>query len=170
MAALRGALTAAGMTDVRTYLQSGNVIAHSPLGSHEQVSALVRTMIASEFSLDVPVITRLSAEIGEVIASNPFGAQATQRAHLIRVIFLSAVPAAASIDRLMSVEVLQDTCRVVGNHVYVDYVRGYHNTHRTAPYFTRVLGVEGTERNWRTVLALSDLCAQAASRTLGEAK
>jgi uncharacterized protein (DUF1697 family) len=59
----------------------------------------------------------------------------------------------------MSVDVLKDTCRVIGNHVYVDYIRGYHNTHRTAPCFTRVLGVDGTERNWRTVLAVSDLCA-----------
>jgi uncharacterized protein (DUF1697 family) len=42
----------------------------------------------------------------------------------------------------------------------VDYVRGYHNTHRTASYFTGILGVDGTERNWRTVLALADLLGQ----------
>jgi uncharacterized protein (DUF1697 family) len=72
MPALRGALTVAGMTDVRTYLQSGNVIAHSPLQEHQQVSDLVRAMIAAQFSLDVPVITRRPAEIDDVIASNPF--------------------------------------------------------------------------------------------------
>lgn len=159
MAALRGALTSAGMTDVRTYLQSGNVIAHSQLRTHEQVSDLVHTVIASQFSLDIPVITRRPAEIDEVIAANPFAAQATQRAHLVRVIFLAAVPSAAGIDRLMSDSSLRETCRVAGSHVYVDYVRGYHSTGRTAPSFTRALGVDGTERNWRTVLALAGLCA-----------
>jgi uncharacterized protein (DUF1697 family) len=159
MAALRGALASAGMTDVRTYLQSGNVIAHSGLRAREQVSDLVRTVIASQFSLDVPVITRRPAQIDEVIAANPFAAQATQRAHLIRVIFLAAVPPAARTDRLMSDSSLKDTCRVVGSHVYVDYVRGYHGTGRTASYFTSALGVDGTERNWRTVLALAGLCA-----------
>ncbi len=43
------------------------------------------------------------------------------------------------------------------------HIRGYHSTGRTAPYFTRVLGVDGTERNWHTVLALRDLCAGEGS-------
>jgi uncharacterized protein (DUF1697 family) len=157
MPALRGALTAAGMTDVRTYLQSGNVIARSQLQEHQQVCDLVRAVIAEEFSLDVPVITRRPAEIDEVIAANPFSNEAAQRAHLIRVIFLAAVPPSARIDQLMSDNSLRQTCRVIGSHVYVDYVRGYHNTGRTAPWFTRALGVDGTERNWRTVLALPAL-------------
>jgi uncharacterized protein (DUF1697 family) len=157
MPALRGALAAAGMTDVQTYLQSGNVIAHSPLQDHQQVSGLVHAVIAAEFSLDVPVITRRPAEIDDVIAANPFPAQAAQRAHLIRVIFLAAAPSPVRIDPLMSDSSLRETCLVIGSHVYVDYVRGYHNTGRTAPWFTRALGVDGTERNWRTVLALSTL-------------
>ena len=157
MPALRTALAAAGLTEVRTYVQSGNVIARSPLQAHQQVADLVRDVIATEFSLDVPVITRRPAEIDDVIAANPFPAQAAQYAHLIRVIFLAAVPPADRTDRLMSDSSLQETCRVIGSHVYVDYVRGYHGTGRTAPYFTRALGVEGTERNWRTVLALSTL-------------
>jgi len=94
-----------------------------------------------------------------VIAANPFGAQAAQRPHLVRVIFLAAEPPAVRTERLMSDSSLRETCRVIGSHVYVDYVGGYHGTGRTAPYFTRALGVDGTERNWRTVLALRDLSA-----------
>jgi uncharacterized protein (DUF1697 family) len=170
MPALRTALTAAGMTEVRTYLQSGNVIAWSQLQSRQQVSDLVRSVIAAEFSLDVPVITRRPAEIDDVIATNPFSAQAAQRAHLIRVIFLAAVPPADNVRRLMSDGSLRETCRVVGSHVYVDYVRSYHNTGRTAPWFTRALGVDGTERNWRTVLALAALMRETAPNgTLGRA-
>ena len=162
MPALRKALTAAGMTDVRTHLQSGNVIARSPLQSHGQVSDFVRDVIGAEFSLDVPVITRRPAEIDDVITANPFPAQAVQRAHLVRVIFLAAVPPPDRTSRLMSDSSLRETCHVAGSHVYVDYVHGVHGTGRTAAYFTRVLGVDGTERNWRTVVALSTLSANAA--------
>jgi uncharacterized protein (DUF1697 family) len=159
MHALRSALAAVGMSEVRTYRQTGNVVASSPLQTHEQVTELVRQVLTADFGLgDMRVITRRPDEISQVIAANPFPAEATQRPNLIRVIFLSGVPDQARVARLMSVQVLKDTCRVMGNHVYVDYVHGYHNTHRTAPYFTRVLGVDGTERNWRTVLAISDLC------------
>jgi uncharacterized protein (DUF1697 family) len=159
MPVLRGALTAAGMTEVRTYLQSGNIVAQSQLRARSQVSDLVREVIAAQFSLDVPVITRRPAEIDDVIAANPFSVQAAQRAHLIRVIFLAAVPPPDAIGRLMSDGSLRETCRVAGSHVYVDYIHGYHGTGRTAPWFTRALGVDGTERNWRTVLALPALYA-----------
>jgi hypothetical protein len=44
MAALRDSLTAAGLTGVRTYLQSGNIIAESGLRTRAQVSHLVRAV------------------------------------------------------------------------------------------------------------------------------
>ncbi len=163
MAVLRDSLTAAGMADVRTYIQSGNIVAGSPLRTHAQVSRLVRTVLATDFSVDLPVMTRRPAEIDRLIAANPFAAYVQQRPNLIRVIFLDAPPSKERVERLAAVEATRDTCRVIGNHVYVDYVRGYHTTHRTAPWFTHVLGVDGTERNWRTVLALADLLSQAPS-------
>jgi uncharacterized protein (DUF1697 family) len=160
MTSLRDSLTAAGLTEVRTYLQSGNLIVRSELRTHAQVSHRVRAVIAADFALDIPVITRLPSEIDGLIAANPFAAYVAHRPHLIRVIFLEAAPAKERIDRLAAVEAVRDTCRVIGNHVYVDYVRGYHTTHRTAPYFAGVLGVDGTERNWRTVQAVAALLRQ----------
>jgi uncharacterized protein (DUF1697 family) len=82
--------------------------------------------------------------------------------------FLAAIPPTNRTDRLMSDGSLQETCRVIGSHVYVDYVCGYHGTGR-APYFTCALGVEGTERNWRTVLALSTPARESTpDRTSGK--
>jgi uncharacterized protein (DUF1697 family) len=157
MAALRDALGDAGLTGVRTYLQSGNVVAQSPAGAAAEVSRIVHDVIATEFALDVPVVTRSPAGLDAIIEGNPFAAQAAERAHLVRVIFLVAEPTPEGIGRLAADAAVRDTCRVAGSHVYVDYVRGYHGTSRTAAYFTRALGVDGTERNWRTVLALAGL-------------
>jgi uncharacterized protein (DUF1697 family) len=159
MPALRDALTAAGMSGVRTYLQSGNVVADSPHTAPEAAAAFVRNVIATELSLDVQVIARRPADIQQVIAANPFPAESAQRPHLVRVIFLSATPHQADADRLLADPALHSTCRLAGSHVYLDYVDSYHGTARTAAYVARVLGVSGTERNWRTVLALADLCA-----------
>lgn len=163
MAQLRPALAAAGLADVRTFLQSGNVIATAPLASRTEVSDVVHKVIAAEFHLDVPVITRTPSDIECVIAGNPFGAEAAERPNLVRVIFLASEPAKDRVARLMSLDAGRGTCRVIGDHLYVDYVGGYHNTGRTAPFFTRVLGVDGTERNWRTVLAIADLCRPSPS-------
>jgi uncharacterized protein (DUF1697 family) len=83
MPALRDALVAAGVSGVRSYLQSGNLIVESPLRTGAQVSRLVRSVIATDFALDVPVITRRRAEIDELIAANHFSAYVQQRPHLI---------------------------------------------------------------------------------------
>jgi uncharacterized protein (DUF1697 family) len=163
MAALRAALTAAGLTNVRTYLQSGNIFAGCGAQARDEVCDLVRGVIATGFGMDVPVIARTPAELAQVIAANPFPEQAAQRPHLIRVIFLAAPPPPAAVARLRAGPVPPETCRVAGEHVYVDYVGGYHATARTAGYFTRVLGVDGTERNWRTLLALAELCSADTS-------
>jgi len=131
---------------VCTCLQSENIIAKSRLRTHAQVTRLGRTVIEAGFSLDVPAITRRPAEIEQLIAANPFAAYAAHRPHLIRVIILEAVPSKDRVDRLAAVEAIRDTCRVIGDHVHVDYVRGYHTTRQTAPHFTSVLRVGGTER------------------------
>jgi uncharacterized protein (DUF1697 family) len=167
MAALRSALAAAGMAGVRTHLQSGNVIALSEFRTPEEVSTLVRDVIAAEFSLDVPVMTRSPADLQQIIQANPFAAQAAERARLIRVIFLAAEPPSERFKQLNSDADLLETYRVIGRHVYVDYVRGYHNTSRTASFFTRKLGVDGTERNWRTVLALASLAETSKQHRMG---
>jgi uncharacterized protein (DUF1697 family) len=46
--------------------------------------------------------------------------------------------------------------------MYVDYVDAVHGSKLTPAYFERRLGVAGTARNWRTVLALAEMTADAA--------
>jgi uncharacterized protein (DUF1697 family) len=82
------------------------------------------------------------------------------------IIIESPLRTHAQVSRLVRTVIAADLAgrpghhSAAGDHVNVDCVRGYHNTHRTPPYFTGILGVDGTERNWRTVLALADLLGQ----------
>jgi uncharacterized protein (DUF1697 family) len=43
----------------------------------------------------------------------------------------------------------------------VDYQDGVHNSRLTAQFFARLLHVDGTARNWRTVVALEGLARSA---------
>ena len=73
---LRTALERAGFSDVRTLLQSGNVVlAHE--GSAEDVAAGVRRVLASEFGLDVEVLVRDEHELCAIVADNPLRDVAT---------------------------------------------------------------------------------------------
>ena len=156
MPRLRPAFEAAGLNDVRTHLQSGNVIARSALPSGA-VSHLVHDVVADEFGVDACVVVRDTAQLRDAVMANPFAPQGAERPHLVRVIFLAGKPDPDRISEFTGDGTLHMVSRVIGHHVYVDYVDGVHSNPRTAAYFERVLRVQGTERNWRTVLALQKM-------------
>src|SRR5947208_2517848 len=72
MLELRRALEREGFADVRTYLQSGNVVVSSDAPADE-LAAQARQALARRFGLDVDVIVRTRDELAEVIARDPLG-------------------------------------------------------------------------------------------------
>lgn len=81
MAALRTALEAAGLNGVRTYIQSGNVIASTTL-SRSALEARVHDLIAAEFGGDIPVMARTPDELRNVLTGNPFAAHDPARQYI----------------------------------------------------------------------------------------
>ena len=102
-------------------------------------------------------MVRTPAEIAAVIDANPFPEAAAERPKMLHVSFLDADPDADGVDAIHTDDLTRDVCRVDGRHLYVDYVNGVHGSKLTPTYFSRRLRVDGTARNWRTVLALAEL-------------
>ena len=157
MPRLREVLAAEGFGDVRTYLQSGNIVAESRQRSAAAVEKRIGAVIEREFGLTVPVVARTPAELAAVIEANPFPEAAQRRPKLLHVVFLAGDPDRDGVAALHADERIRDRCRVEGRHLYVDYADGVHGSRLTLDYIARRLGVDGTARNWRTVLALADL-------------
>src|SRR4051812_1947008 len=70
MPALREYLEEAGFRDIRTYVQSGNIVLRSRT-SPTKLAEQVRGVIADGFGLDIAVVTRKRDELGEVVERNP---------------------------------------------------------------------------------------------------
>jgi uncharacterized protein (DUF1697 family) len=157
MPQLRTALAADGFGEVQTYMQSGNIVARGRQRSTAAVEKRIASVIAQEFGLTVPVVARTPTQLADVIEGNPFPAAAAERPKLLHVTFLAGDPAADGVAALHSDDLTKDSCHVAGRHLYVDYVDGVHGSKLTPAYFERRLGVEGTARNWRTVVALAEL-------------
>ena len=90
MPALREALTGAGFEDVRTYVQSGNIVLSSG-DSAKQLGARCEELIKNTFGHEVEVVVRTRAELAEVIKRNPLGDVADDPKRY-QVSFLSAKP------------------------------------------------------------------------------
>ncbi|MHB8793331.1 MAG: DUF1697 domain-containing protein [Thermoleophilia bacterium] len=71
MAELKEALTAAGLTNVQTYIQSGNVIFSSGINDSDKLASLIKSAIRKKFKLQVDVAVFTRAEWQQIIESAP---------------------------------------------------------------------------------------------------
>ena len=71
---------AAGAESSRTYIQSGNVVFRA--SDPATLCATVEQRIVERFGFESPIVFRTGAELGEVIARNPFLPDEIGRAHV----------------------------------------------------------------------------------------
>ena len=160
MAELRAMFEAAGCTDVRTYIQSGNVVFRAEPALAERIPALIEAEIAAAKGFQVPVVTRTAAELSAIVSGNPFLAVGADPARL-HVGFLAGEPSAARIAELDPDRSPSDAFKVRGREVYLHSPNGTARSRLTVDYFDRVLGTTITIRNWRTVGKLLDMAGDA---------
>jgi uncharacterized protein (DUF1697 family) len=71
MADLKDALTTSGLTNVRTYIQSGNIIFDSPSQDKQALTKQIEKTITSSFSFIVPLVLFSIQEWADIIADAP---------------------------------------------------------------------------------------------------
>ena len=153
----------AGCDDVRTYIQSGNVVYASRPALGKRVPALVAAAIATRFAFDVPVVQRTAAELRRVVDRNPLLHRGTDPKRLC-VAFLAEKPSATRVRRLDPLRSPPDTFAVVGHEIYIHYPNGGARTKLTNAYFDTTLGTTSTVRAWTTVLKLIGLATKSTPR------
>jgi uncharacterized protein (DUF1697 family) len=155
MPELREALEEAGYDDVRTYLQSGNVVLTSTASAKNVASKCKRT-IADRFDLDIAVVVRTRNELAKVVERNPLGRVAKDPKRY-QVSFLGAKPAAKAIRELEDVATGGEKVVSIGRELYAWHPGGIARSKLWAQLAGKGLGVTATARNWTTVTKLLDL-------------
>ena len=147
----------AGCSDVRSYIQSGNVVFRAASSVARSVPAQVAASIASRFALQVPVVQRTAAELRVASSSNPF-LLAGADPNALHALFLAESPTAEAVASLDPNRSPPDVFALVGNTVFLHLPNGVARTKLTNAYFDKKLATISTGRNWRTVLALVSMC------------
>ncbi len=155
MQKLRATLEEAGYEDVRTLLQSGNVVLTSSAGPAALESDLTSTL-RDAFGLDIAVLVRTRDELADVIARDPFGGEADDPARY-QVSFLSAAPEPARVKELERAAVAPERVAVRGREVFAWHPGGVGRSELAKLITDRRLGVGVTARNWRTLTKLLEL-------------
>jgi len=162
MPELRTALAETGFENVRTYVQSGNIVLDTELAD-AALTEIVATLIAERFKLDIPVVVRSAAELAEVVAENPFPA-ALAAPKLLQVTFLSSPLPDDVAERVrgastgvFSPDTEAISLAISRRNVYGWHPRGIHASKLARDLSDRKLGVIATARNWTTVTTLLEM-------------
>ena len=152
---------AAKCTDVRTYIQSGNVVFRAPATLAKRLPVQLADAIDKRFRFRVPVVLRTARELRAVADHNPFLRGGSEPSAL-HVAFLADRPPAAAVRRLDPERSPPDRFAVRGREIYLCCPNGMARTKLTNQYLDATLATTSTVRNWRTVL---ELVAMAAGRS-----
>ncbi len=71
MALLKQTFERVGFTDVKTYINSGNVIFSSPESAASEMCETIESAIASDFGFKVPVVVRSVTSLQEIVTKTP---------------------------------------------------------------------------------------------------
>lgn len=154
MPELRELLTELGYGDVRTLLQSGNVV----LTSRRSPARLERDLqeqIADGLGVDTPVIVRTRDEIAAVVERDPLGDVADDPKRY-QVTFLAAEPDAEAAREIAEADVAPERIELVGRELYTWHPNGIQRSKAERLRAGKRLP-PGTARNWSTVTKLLEL-------------
>jgi uncharacterized protein (DUF1697 family) len=141
--------------NVKTYIQSGNVVFNSGIDNTDKIVKLVEKKIKDVFTFDVTVIIRTHNELGKIIRTNPF--LKSKPVEKLYVTFLSNITDDENTEKLIKYKSEIEEFRLIGKEMYLFYPDGAGRSKLTNNIFESKLGVKTTTRNWNTVNKLFEM-------------
>ena len=142
----------AGGKDVRTYIQSGNVLFNATERNASRIPELVTVRVGKRFGFEPPIVVRSAAEVAAVVEANPYPKAVETDGLYVR--FLADDPGAAMVKALDPKRSHPDVYSVIGREIYMNLLTGAAKTKLTNAYFDSKLATISTSRNWRTTTKL----------------
>lgn len=151
MPELREALSA-GFDDVRTYVQSGNVVLRSR-AAPKTVERQARRLICDAAGFDVDVVVRTRDELADVVKRNPLG-DVVENPKRYQVSFCSSEPDPEAVRTLEAACAEPERMAAIGREIYAWHPNGVGRSKLWTALAGKGLGVTVTSRNWTTVTTL----------------
>jgi uncharacterized protein (DUF1697 family) len=158
MEKLRQSFEALRFEQVKTFIQSGNVIFKTPNTSTAILSKRIADRLLSDFGFPVSVMTRTAAELSATVAGNPFLKEPAVDPAKLYVMFLSDKPTADAVQRIATLTIAPDRFQCVGREIYLHLPNGAGESKFMKSPLDRMLSAVTTTRNWKTVNAIHQMC------------
>lgn len=154
MAQLREVLTNAGFENVRTYIQSGNVLVDSDLSAKE-VETSMHKLIKQHIGADLAVVARTPTQFKKLLDENPFQ-NGYDRSRVFFVLF-EKPPSTKKVQELVANDYSPEKLVITRNAAYM-YIPGtYGRGVLSGGFLEKKLEVPATMRNYNTTSKLIEM-------------
>jgi uncharacterized protein (DUF1697 family) len=150
MPALKSLYESLGLSSVKTYIQSGNVVFESDASTSE-LAPKVEKAIEAQYGFVAETLVFSQEEWKELIKANPFPDADTKALYLT---LLAAAPKAEVIEAIGEVKAGDDQYQIIGRAIYLYCPNGYGRTKLNNNFWERKLKVVATTRNWNSMMNL----------------
>jgi len=160
MEKLRASCEALGCQQVKTYIQSGNVVLQAAKLSASSLAKRIQERIVADFGFASDVILRTREEMQKIIQGNPFLKEGGIDSSKLHVVFLSEAPAPVAVKKLEALTLAPDRIRHSGREIYFYFPNGVSGSSLWKHNLDRMLSVASTMRNWNTVNKLNEMASE----------
>lgn len=160
METLRGIYVDLGFTNVRSYVQSGNVVFGSVAQTRSDLVSCIESRIEQTCGYHVEVFIRKADEVHRILEGNPFLKDRNENTDKLHVSFFYQTPPDPSVAKLTAPSGTTDEFALAEMAVYLFCPNGYGKTKLSNSFFERKLGMLVTTRNWNTVNALYKMAVE----------
>lgn len=150
MAQLRDVLTQAGLEDVQTYIQSGNVVTRTGL-SQARLEQLIHKVIQKNFGGEITVIARTPNQISRILSRNPFREEDSKRFYFT---VFATPPDKQLLQELLETDFSPDQVHFESSVLYTLYATKLSDSKFHNNFYERKLKVRATTRNNNTMTRL----------------
>ncbi|HMB73226.1 MAG TPA: DUF1697 domain-containing protein [Gammaproteobacteria bacterium] len=161
MAQLRAVCLNIGCADVRTYIQSGNLVVTVSVSAAELETKL-ESAIEREFGFVVPVIARSDSRWEHYVRMNPLIDDAQRDASRVLLVVSKLPPGRDAVARLRTVAAHEERIEQQSDAIWIYYASGIGRSKLTPSLLDRHVGSPVTARNWRTALRLEQIVRESA--------
>lgn len=156
MADLKALFEGLNFKDVKTYIQSGNVVFSSE--EKQDFEGIIANAIEAKYGFIVPILVKKASEMNKIIEKCPFFDEKLKNSYFI---LLQEKPSLTNIDLTVALAssypneefIIMDDC------VYIFYSEGAGKAKMGINFFEKKLKVSATARNYRTMVKLIDMAS-----------
>jgi len=151
MAELRELLSNSGFRNVKTYIQSGNVILESTKDSSQNIEDIIHKAIIAHYGFEVSIVVRTREELQTVFDNCPFSEEKKKSCYFV---VLHNIPDEELVKTASEKVYEGEEYVIINDCIYFYSAKGYGQVKFNMNFFERKLKTSSTSRNYNTMVKL----------------